>query len=148
MHDVVDRSFDCVGRMFGFGWHVLTGVLDLVSGGSEPEDPPAADALPVVAVGPVPPGGAGSTQTMIENATTEWVRDMRIRSTPLFGLAGGRTIETTNVSFDPFTVDVPPNGSVAVAVTVTVPATAEGGRYSGFVDAAPWRLGVLSVFVG
>jgi hypothetical protein len=147
MHSVVDRSVDCVGGMFAFGQRLVSGALDLLSPGAEPEAPAPADALPVVNLGPIPPAGFASVQARIENATAQWIGDMSIRSTALVGMTGG-TIDAAHVLFDPHTVNLPPSASVSVTIRVTVPTNTAVGRYGGFVDTDRWRLGVLSVVVG
>jgi hypothetical protein len=93
----------------------------------------ASGEAAVLRLGSVSPGATASKRFVVRNDSLDTIDAMSLRCDGLFALAG-RRIPGESVRFMPPTVDVAPRATAQVECTVTVPATAKRGSYTGLIE--------------
>jgi hypothetical protein len=136
-------------RAFGEQTVDAAGELESLVTGRKPRDPsqgapPAPGAAPrrpaALMLGSVSPGRSASKPFDVRNDSLDTINAMPLHCDGLFG-AAGRHIAARNVTFDPLSVNVRPQGTAEVKCTVAVPRTATRGTYTGLITASD-RTGV------
>ena len=101
---------------------------------AKPDGGPTAAVAPAALVLPaVTAGRETSAPFEVRNDSRDMVDAMRLRCGGLFGADDARIV-STDITFTPATLDVPPRSRVKVTCHVKVPASTKRGHYVGLIE--------------
>jgi len=132
-----EQAVDAAGQLES----LVTGRAPRDAAPAAPRPYDAASRRPTaLMLGSVSPGRSVSKPFDVRNDSLDTVDAMPLRCDGLFGDAG-RHIAAGDITFDPVSVTVMPQGSAEVRCTVAVPEAATRGTYTGLITASD-RTGV------
>lgn len=134
-HEVVDILLDMVTLASNSLGALSERVVTVRPGGAAAPKKGADGAASLAMPQPIAPGGSLSVPMTLENAADSPTDTFRFHCSDLLSEHGAR-LAAAQIGFSPDELSIPARSSATVQITVTVPADAAPGTYSGLLLAS------------